>query len=56
MWTFMHTLNAKYDLQLDNYYDLQQWSIKNIPAFWEQIWHQLGIKASQPYSEVSTPP
>ncbi|KAF2238937.1 acetoacetyl-CoA synthase [Viridothelium virens] len=52
MWKFMQSLNGKYGLQLKDYHDLHKWSIENIPSFWDQIWHQLGIKAPQMYSKV----
>jgi len=53
MVEFRERLNKKYKLQLKEYEDLYQWSIKNIAAFWGEVWEYTGIKASQPYSKVT---
>jgi len=52
MWDFLQTINRKYGLQLKTYKELHQWSIDNIAAFWGEVWHYTGIKASAPYQEV----
>lgn len=52
MWDFMQIINRKYSLQLKSYKELYQWSIDNITAFWGEVWHYTGIKASAPYQEV----
>jgi acetoacetyl-CoA synthetase len=54
MYKFMVLLNRKHGLQLKTYDDLHQWSIANIAAFWEEVWHFTGVRASQPYNRVST--
>jgi len=52
MWDFLQTINRKHGLQLKTYKELHQWSIDNIAAFWGEVWHYTGIKASAPYQEV----
>jgi acetoacetyl-CoA synthetase len=54
MYKFMVLLNRKHGLQLKTYDDLHQWSIFNIATFWGEVWDFTGVKASQPYSLVST--
>ncbi|GME28222.1 AMP-dependent synthetase/ligase [Neofusicoccum parvum] len=49
---FLQHINKKYHLQLKSYQDLYTWSVENIAAFWGDVWHYVGIKASQPYEEV----
>lgn len=50
---FLQHINKKYHLQLKSYQDLYTWSVENIAAFWGDVWHYVGIKASQPYEEVT---
>ena len=54
MWEFKELVNKKYDLTLDSYNDLYQWSIDNIAHFWEETWTFTGIKASKKYNKVNT--
>ena len=56
MWKFLQHVNEKHQLQLKNYHDLYQWSVENIAAFWEDVWHYTGVKASKPYLEVRCSP
>ena len=49
---FREFVNAKYDLSLQGYSDLYDWSISEAPSFWEAIWEFGGIKASHPYDHV----
>ena len=52
MYRFMGFINEKYDLNFDEYGPLYQWSINNIPEFWESLWDFVEIKASRPYDRV----
>jgi acetoacetyl-CoA synthetase len=42
--------------EIKNYDDLYDWSVSDIPAFWELIWKIAGIVHSEPYSSVLTNP
>jgi acetoacetyl-CoA synthetase len=52
MYRFMGFVNKKYNTNFSEYGPLYQWSIENIPDFWESMWEFAEIKASQPYTEV----
>ena len=34
-----NTINDRYNQNLNDYEKLHQWSIENIPQFWEEIWN-----------------
>ncbi len=46
MYRFMHRVNEKYDQRFREYHSLYQWSIENIPQFWETMWEFANILAS----------
>ena len=52
----MHVINNKYGLNLADYNSLYQWSIENIPDFWESMWEFGEIKASKPFDQVVDDP
>jgi acetoacetyl-CoA synthetase len=52
MHRFMTLVNQQYGTSLDNYDDLYQWSIDNIPEFWKQMWDFGSIIASAPYEKI----
>lgn len=54
MHGFIQHVNAKYSLTISNYPTLYQWSVDHVPEFWEEVWHFVGIRSSQPFKEVST--
>lgn len=54
MYKFKTLVEKKYNVKLDGYEALRQWSITNVAQFWEEVWHFTGIKASTPYTKVST--
>ena len=54
MWEFKELVNKKYNLTLDSYNELYQWSIDNIASFWEETWNFTGIKVSKKYNKVNT--
>ncbi|MFQ6677156.1 MAG: acetoacetate--CoA ligase [Fidelibacterota bacterium] len=49
---FKKTINTNHGLNLQNYSDLHDWSVENIPAFWEELWTYLNISHSIPFSQV----
>ena len=53
---FMATVNREHGLTLDGYDALYDWSIADIPAFWETLWRFLDIKHSAPYASVLEDP
>lgn len=52
MWRFLRRINATYNLDLKGFPGLYKWSVDNVADFWKECWHFIGIKASQPFSEV----
>tara|TARA_Y100001980_G_C14554054_1_gene340106 strand:+ start:601 stop:2544 length:1944 start_codon:yes stop_codon:yes gene_type:complete len=52
MFNFMNYINRSYGLQLNSYQELHQWSVKNIPDFWKEIWAQSKIIHSKQYDNV----
>ena len=40
---FKNLINSKYALSLDSYQELYEWSVKNIPDFWNNVinWNYL---------------
>lgn len=51
-WAFKSRIEQKYNLSLQDYEALRQWSIANIGAFWSEVWHFTQVKASEPFSKV----
>ena len=52
MYRFMDFINERYNKNFNEYSQLYQWSIDNIPDFWASMWDAAGIIASQPYDRV----
>ncbi len=52
LYKFMQSINKKYEQTFSQYGDLYQWSIDNIPGFWEEMWKEAGIISSSGYREV----
>ena len=52
MFNFMNYINRSYDLNINSYQELYQWSIKNIPDFWKEIWAQSKIIHSKKYNNI----
>ena len=48
----MDAVNREHGLTLDGYDALYDWSIANIPAFWEAVWRFVDIRHSAPYTSV----
>lgn len=53
IYDFMTKVSTKNGLSLHDYNALWQWSISEPAKFWEEIWHYTGIKAHEPYQQVS---
>ncbi|KAI4260624.1 MAG: hypothetical protein LQ352_000186 [Teloschistes flavicans] len=49
MYTFRQLIQQKHGVHLADYESLRQWSVKNLNAFWCEVWHFTGIVASQPF-------
>jgi len=52
MMKFMDRVNDVHSLDIKSYQDLYNWSVKNIPEFWEEIWNQSEIIHSSIYTNV----
>ncbi|CAF4073532.1 unnamed protein product [Rotaria sp. Silwood2] len=42
----------KYQVRLETYWDLYEWSLNNISKFWEEFWVYIDIKYSVPFEQV----
>ena len=54
MFRFLQNINEKYDLNLDSFSELHNWSIENKSEFWTSIWDFfkiIGSKGTEPYIE-----
>ena len=49
---FIDLVNSKYDLDLKTYNDLYDWSVNNIPQFWENTLDYSDIVYSGTYDRV----
>jgi acetoacetyl-CoA synthetase len=52
MMAYMAWLKDHKGLELNDYQALWQWSVSNIPRFWESVWQFFEVQASRPYTEV----
>ena len=52
IFKFQNSVNQKYNLDLNSYSDLYEWSIQNSSDFWEEVWKYSNIIFSEPYSRV----
>ncbi len=52
MTRFMEFVNQRHGKDFDNYEDLHNWSIKNIPEFWGDMWEFGEIVHSQGFDRV----
>ncbi len=49
---FRRIVNKKFNLQIDSYENLHDWSVNNIRQFWEEMWGYGDIIYSEHYKEV----
>ena len=47
MTRFMGYVNRRFHKEFTGYFDLYDWSVKNISDFWASVWDFLEIKASR---------
>ena len=52
MDAFRKQINARYNLSLNNYHELHQWSVTHITDFWKAIWGFMSIEFSSDYTQV----
>jgi len=52
MFKFINYINDRRDKDFKDYDHLYDWSIKNIPEFWESLWDFMDIKYSKIYDQV----
>ncbi len=52
MTHFIEYVNNRYDLSIENYFQLHKWSITNIGDFWATLWEYTDIIASHEYEKV----
>jgi acetoacetyl-CoA synthetase len=52
IYRFMQSVNTSYGKNFSDYPELYQWSIENIPDFWEHLWGFIDVRASVPYTRV----
>ena len=52
MADFMRYVNARCGKEFREYKELYDWSITEIPAFWDALWHYFDVICSRPYETV----
>ena len=52
IYAFQQLVKQRHNLTSNTYQDLWKWSVDHPAAFWKEIWHQTGIRASKPYEKV----
>ncbi len=52
MTAFIQRVREKYNNDIQTYGDLWQWSVTQIPEFWEEMWLYGGIIASKPPTQI----
>ena len=53
---FRDQINSTFQLRLSTYPELYEWSVRNIPEFWEQVWHFTDVIHSQSYNSIVDDP
>jgi acetoacetyl-CoA synthetase len=49
---YMHWLRETRRLEFNDYNALWQWSVDELPAFWESVWQYFDIRSSSPWTRV----
>ena len=52
MMEFLNRINDLYSLKMKSYEELHQWSIQNIPDFWQEIWNCSNVIYSKNYTKI----
>lgn len=56
MYDFIQYVNKRYGKNFQNYSDLYQWSVTEIPDFWAAVWDYGDVIHSRPYDRVVDDP
>ena len=56
MDAFRLQVNSRFNINLNNYNELYDWSINNISDFWKAIWGYMAIEHSNDYSKIVDDP
>ncbi|KAL8782740.1 MAG: hypothetical protein Q9195_009581 [Heterodermia aff. obscurata] len=51
-YAFKKLVEDKYNVQLEDYESLRQWSVSHLAQFWEEVWYFTGIRASTAFTKV----
>lgn len=52
MYRFMQQVNARFNKNFSEYFQLHKWSVENISDFWAMMWEFANIIASSNYTQV----
>ena len=52
IYDYMQWLRRTRQLEFKDYHALWQWSVDELPAFWESIWQYFDIRSSAPWTRV----
>ncbi len=52
MFKFTEYINTSHKQNLKNYHELHDWSVKNIPEFWANLWTFFDVIHSEPFTQV----
>ena len=52
MTAFMAEVNSRFRISCQTYNELWQWSVDNVPDFWETLWDFLDIRAEERFERV----
>ncbi len=52
MDAFRKQVNARFNLSLNDYHELHQWSVTHVTDFWKAIWGFMSIEFSSDYTQV----
>ncbi len=56
LYRFMQTVNERFSTAFDDYSQLYQWSVDNLPDFWATVWDFVQIQSSKPFDMVIDAP
>ena len=54
LWRYIQYIRQHYNIEINHFDQLYQWSITDVPLFWESIWHFCDIQYSTPWQQVLT--
>jgi acetoacetyl-CoA synthetase len=53
MTKYIEFVNNRFDLNFNEYFELYDWSVNNLPDFWGSVWDFCEIKSSKGYEKVA---